>query len=487
MEQAIAQIGAEIGGPDVLAALQSVGEALQTAATQLEALSFGPPVDVVVGSIDQVDTLLKTVGATLPAPAALALKGALRALPDTLDPAFDALTGQLGDLLEAGPIPLLEQIEAAPAQLRAQLAAFDPAALSGQLGGVFDGVVEALRAGSPARLVEQLGGLTAGLADRLLQLVDTAALVAPLRGPARPAARRGRDPRPRGARAAPARRARRAAGRDPRAARRRARAGRAHRDRRPRRRRGRRACASCATCWRASARPSRPSRHWRRASRSGWTVSSRARSSTTAPSRPPSAALNTAVNRVRAAGLDAEAAQAGSGLVAALDALDPAGRLAALVAAHRTVPPLAALPASAGPRRGRGGAGAREPPRAGLRGGAAPRWPAWMTSCAHRWPTGSRAGTPSSTRPAGRSRTAPPWRPLRPRSWRRPAPRRRSTWARCSAASCWRAGGSRSASARCWSPWTRCSATSRPASPRWWPARPPCRCSPTRSAPRSPR
>ena len=59
-------------------------------------------------------------------------------------------------------------------------------------------------------------------------------------------------------------------------------------------------------------------------------------------------ALTTAVTRVRAASLTAEAAQAGSGLAAALDALDPAGRLAALVAAHRTVPPLAALPASAG-------------------------------------------------------------------------------------------------------------------------------------------
>ena len=207
-------------------------------------------------------------------------------------------------------------------------------------------MVEALRAGSPARLVEQLGGLTAGLADRLLQLVDTAALVAPLRGPHEQL------------RAA-------VATLDPAALVQPLRDGLAGLQDVILEQLGVEGVLAELTAIAA------PVVDAVGAVRQLRDLLQRVRETlATFPALAPgvaqwvdgvfagpvaddgtiaaaAAALTTAANRVRAEGLEAEAAQAGSGLVASLAALDPAGRLTALVAAHRAVPPLQALPASA--------------------------------------------------------------------------------------------------------------------------------------------
>lgn len=185
VDDAVEAVAGVLEDPAVAAAVDAVAGALETATAQLEAVEFAPVTDAVVAAIDEVDALLANLDASvLPAPATLALKAALSLLPDDLSPVTDALLTDLDDLIAAGPLDLLERVRAVPADVRAQIEAFDPAALIGaELGPVFGQVRIGLDGFSPSAVLAPVEEVVAALPAELAAAVDIGALLAPLDGP----------------------------------------------------------------------------------------------------------------------------------------------------------------------------------------------------------------------------------------------------------------------------------------------------------------
>lgn len=156
IEQGIDAVGAALQTPEITAFLE-VAEKLKSIAERLDRLSFTPVADTVVGTIDDMKSAVQGLGNALDDPIKGLLHDAIDVLPDDLTPVTDPLVAGLGELIAAGPIPLLESIKDAPQQIVDALNNFDPAALIGDsLSAPFQQIISEIEGFEPSTLIDPI-------------------------------------------------------------------------------------------------------------------------------------------------------------------------------------------------------------------------------------------------------------------------------------------------------------------------------------------
>lgn len=156
IEQGIDAVGAALQTPEITAFLE-VAEKLKSIAERLDRLSFTPVTDTVVGTIDDMKSAVQGLGNALDDPIKGLLHDAIDVLPDDLTPVTDPLVAGLGELIAAGPIPLLESIKDAPQQIVDALNNFDPAALIGDsLSAPFQQIISEIEGFEPSTLIDPI-------------------------------------------------------------------------------------------------------------------------------------------------------------------------------------------------------------------------------------------------------------------------------------------------------------------------------------------
>ncbi len=180
IEQGIDAVGAALQAPEITALLE-VAEKLKSIAQRLDQLSFAPIADSVVGTIDDMKSAVQGLGSSLDDPLKGMLRSAIDVLPDDLTPVTDPLVAGLGELLAAGPIPLLEAIKDAPQQIVDVLNNFDPATLIGDsLSAPFQELITEIEAFEPATLFHPVAAEIENFKQRLRDNVRPGDLLDPL-------------------------------------------------------------------------------------------------------------------------------------------------------------------------------------------------------------------------------------------------------------------------------------------------------------------
>jgi hypothetical protein len=185
LRDALGAVTGLLEDPDVAAAMSEIREALDTATSGLEALSFTPVADAVIANIDGVAQTLETIETSLlPPPAQLALQTALSVLPEDLTAVTDPLVDNLGVLLESGPVPVLESLIEPPVQLKQAIQQFDPSDLVGEaLSAPFASLVQQMDGFRPSALLEPVRSELDALKNRLRESARPGRLLEPLEPP----------------------------------------------------------------------------------------------------------------------------------------------------------------------------------------------------------------------------------------------------------------------------------------------------------------
>lgn len=181
MQAVLTEISNLLQGPEVQALLNALAQ-LKQLAQQLDALSFAPVGDVVIGGIGTVKSALDSIDdANLAPPMPEMISTAMSVLPPSLTPIIEPLLGELDGLVAQGPAALLEGLRELPARIADALAAYAPRALLEEpLGTPFAALVGELDGFSPTAWLDGADGALRGALDRLADALDPAALVAPL-------------------------------------------------------------------------------------------------------------------------------------------------------------------------------------------------------------------------------------------------------------------------------------------------------------------
>lgn len=185
LRDALGAVTGLLEDPDVAAAMSEIREALDTATSGLESLSFTPVADAVIANIDEVAKTLEMIETSLlPPPAQLALQTALSVLPEDLTAVTDPLVDNLDELLESGPIPVLESLIEPPVQLKQAIQQFDPSDLVGEaLSAPFASLVQQMEGFRPSALLEPARSELDALKDRLREGARPGRLLEPLEPP----------------------------------------------------------------------------------------------------------------------------------------------------------------------------------------------------------------------------------------------------------------------------------------------------------------
>lgn len=182
LRQLIAGIAGLLEADEVKATIETATTALEEATQALEALSFQPVTDEVIGGIEDVTEQLQKIDLSmLPDSFKVALRAALSALPTDLQPITDPLLQELDQLIEEGPKPVLLTIKNAPERVAEEIQKFSPAALIGdQLAAPYREVIETLAEFAPSDLLQPVEDSLADLVARLEALDPAGALLEPL-------------------------------------------------------------------------------------------------------------------------------------------------------------------------------------------------------------------------------------------------------------------------------------------------------------------
>ena len=180
IENGIDAVGAVLEGPEVTSVLE-VLEKLKSIAERLDRVSFTPVTDTVVGSIDEMTAAIQGLGSNLDDPLKGLLSEALAALPDDLHPVTDPLIGGLGDLIDAGPVPLLEAIKDIPQEILDAINSFDPGELIGDtLSEPFQNIISEIQAFEPNQLLDPISAELDNFKNRVRENANPAQLFDPL-------------------------------------------------------------------------------------------------------------------------------------------------------------------------------------------------------------------------------------------------------------------------------------------------------------------
>jgi hypothetical protein len=157
-------------------------ERLKEMADKLDELSFRPVSDVVIDGIGTVKSALEAIDeASLPAPGPELISEAMSVLPESLTPLTDPLTSNLDELIEKGPIPLLEALRDLPKPIVEEMRNFSPRGLLEEpLGTPFSELRGQLDEFQPTQWLDAAEQELDNLKQRLLQALDLEALLAPL-------------------------------------------------------------------------------------------------------------------------------------------------------------------------------------------------------------------------------------------------------------------------------------------------------------------
>ncbi len=181
VQQVLDSIKAVFEDPGVQEAIQKL-EQLKALADRLDELSFKPVSDTVIGGIGTVKSTLDAIDeASLPAPGPELISEAMSVLPESLTPLTDPLIANLDELIEQGPIPLLEALRDLPKPIVEEMRNFSPRGLLEEpLGTPFRELREKLDAFEPTQWLDAAEQELDALRQRLLQSLDLGALLAPL-------------------------------------------------------------------------------------------------------------------------------------------------------------------------------------------------------------------------------------------------------------------------------------------------------------------
>jgi len=172
-------------GPEVAAAIADIKKGVQGVNDALQHVSFEPIADEVIKDIEAVEEALKSIdAASLPEPLQGALSSAVSVLPTDLEPITDPLVDGFNELVEGGPVPLVNAIQGEPEKLLDQVKHFDPSSLVGdELSKPWQGLLEDLDGFRPSELLEPVHEQLDALKQRLEDQLDPAAALEPLEQP----------------------------------------------------------------------------------------------------------------------------------------------------------------------------------------------------------------------------------------------------------------------------------------------------------------
>lgn len=181
VENVIDTISAVFDNPDVqgaIAQLQQLGDL----ADNLDAISFTPISDTVIEGINSIKSALDAIDeSSLDPPLPQMLGTAMSALPADTAPLTDPLVDRLGDLVEQGPVAVLEQIKQYPARVFDEVRKYDPQTLLGdRLEAPYKELLEEAERFSPQELLTQVEAEFDRLRQRLKDNVSPGTLLQPL-------------------------------------------------------------------------------------------------------------------------------------------------------------------------------------------------------------------------------------------------------------------------------------------------------------------
>lgn len=179
LRQVIQSITGVLQSGEIADALNTIHEAITALTETLEQLSFAPVTDEVVALIEQMTEALRQLQQTDMNDAAKgALAIAMQVLPEDLKPVTDPLLAEFGELIDQGPVPLLEQVAEKPAQLLDAITRFQPGALIGDsLGKPYRDALSKAEAFKPGQLFDQVEqGLQKGKQSLLKEAKPSRAL-----------------------------------------------------------------------------------------------------------------------------------------------------------------------------------------------------------------------------------------------------------------------------------------------------------------------
>ena len=182
LEDAINSVARVLQASEVQDAIAAIHSVIETATERVNALSFAPVTGSVVVEIDAVTALLQKLQPdALGMPAKLALTGAVALLPGDLAPVTDPVENSFAQLVEAGPKPLLLQVQAQPQRLLDQVRRFSPGELVGsELGAPVAALLRELEKFQPSLLLAPVQQALAGLKADIAARANPAQAFAPL-------------------------------------------------------------------------------------------------------------------------------------------------------------------------------------------------------------------------------------------------------------------------------------------------------------------
>ncbi|MDX2478076.1 MAG: hypothetical protein QNL05_12015 [Gammaproteobacteria bacterium] len=171
--------------PEVKEPLEEISNSLKKIEQQITEASFSPITDTVVAGLDDISESLKSIDtADLNDMIKSALAAALKVVPDSLEPVTDPLLDEFDELIDKGPVPVLNAAKAQPERLFELLHSFKPASLLEEpLGKPFNSLLSDMENYRPSQLLQPLQSEIDGVKQRLKDSADPARALEQLSGP----------------------------------------------------------------------------------------------------------------------------------------------------------------------------------------------------------------------------------------------------------------------------------------------------------------
>lgn len=182
VQEVLNKITGVLSEGDVATLIERIRATLDDVAAQIENLSFAPLTDKVVKAIEDIADELRAINTDdLSTTLQMALQAALAVLPESLSPLIAPLTDEFGELVESGPVLLLDKVKDQPARLMDNIRRFEPGTLLGDsLQEPFGQVVKQMEAFRPSALFDLVSDEFDLVKQRLIKDADPAVVLAPL-------------------------------------------------------------------------------------------------------------------------------------------------------------------------------------------------------------------------------------------------------------------------------------------------------------------
>ena len=165
--------------------LSDIKSGLENIRKAIEDLSFAPVTDQVIYGIDSISDALKSIDTSkLNDLLKAALETALKILPDSLEPVTDPLIDEFGNLVEQGPVPILEEAGKEPGRIFNAIREFKPSNLVGDtLDKPYNDLLQDMEGFRPSSLLDPLQHELDGMAGRLRETASPSKALEQLSGP----------------------------------------------------------------------------------------------------------------------------------------------------------------------------------------------------------------------------------------------------------------------------------------------------------------